>query len=200
MAVVEVDCDIDSWLDFDNPDTNYDGVGDLMAGLLLSEKELAVAAHAIVLFDLLAFIPAGSTIQSAVWWFVTRNNFGAPGMEWFAARCGRTDWVEDEVTWNDYSTGNGWAVGGGEKQGTPAPISLGYINDPGQYNKDITALVTDAWDNRAGLCSFLVYRDDASMEEVGYIEIMPRDSILPHYLSVTYTPPAGYPHSQVVMV
>lgn len=209
MGIVELvhDCDVErrddpeaaegdfreSHLWLDNPDTNYGDVDDMMCGTNAEGKEVGVETRGIILFDLTKFLPADADIVSAVWWFNTRSNSGSPGMEWWAGRCGRTDWVEMEATWNVYSTGNGWGSGlqGGDLQGTPAPISLGYINAPGWYDKDITALATYAWDNLDGLMSFLCYRDDEDMDETGMCFIITKDArwnwpSSVHHLRVTY--------------
>ena len=53
-------------------------------------------------------------------------------------------------------------------------------------------MVTDAWDNRGGICTFVLYRDDAYMHVIGYINVIAKDYrvqvvSLPHHLRITYT-------------
>jgi hypothetical protein len=66
--------------------------------------------RAVVRFDLSSI--AGRTATSCS---LTVNSLAAAGGTGYTlARLTRTDWVESEVTWNDYASGSAWTTPGGD--------------------------------------------------------------------------------------
>ncbi len=84
----------------------------------------------LVKFDI-AELPPGAAIQKAViTLYCAGVPFGSPEFAFYeiAAR----DWVEAEATWNNYSSGNAWAAGGGDltvaASGFIKPGSFSYVS------------------------------------------------------------------------
>ncbi len=167
----------------------YNYYGDLAAGKQASGKG-SFHFHALVRFDLNRFIPADATITAAVWHVYYYTSVGGPDPHTYhVRRCVRTDWVEDEATWNVYKTGSNWAQSGGEL--ADPTITLGNIEGSGWQTFTITDMATDAWANRSGICTFILRRYDIN-NDTGYIGIYskqdrPLDAEHIHHLRITYT-------------
>lgn len=143
---------------------------------------------------------AADTINSASLWLyhsvVVRNN-GNPNI--FVQRCTRpSTWVEDEVTWEEYSSGNAWTAEGGDVDAvTPTKVDVVLPGSTGW--QEITGLeghVTDAIANRGNIVSLLLNLEDEDPGAgVGNHWNSKENGSNTWYLSVDYTPasPAGIP-------
>lgn len=93
------------------PTTNYDGNQVYGVGLYADGAE-----RALFQFDL-GDITAGATITACVLRLQVTAPLGTPTAGKIA-RFIRTDWVENQVTWNDYKTGTPWTTAGIAGDGT----------------------------------------------------------------------------------
>lgn len=185
----------DTMLDSGMADTNYGGENNARVGLLLVDK-MPFGYYGLVRFDLLSFLPADAVIQSAVWHFY--NSAGEPDPDHTYAiamiKAAKEDWVEMEATWNEWKSGFGWTNSNAkdDTESTPTPIALSSdLTTGGWKSETVTAFVTEAWDNRSGICTWLVYRT-SDETETGYWQFVCKDiwsanRVLPHHLRVTYT-------------
>jgi hypothetical protein len=173
---------------------NHIDVGVHVPGGKGSEYE----TRGLVLFDLLKFIPASAVIIAAVWWFYVQTTDAAPGHNFRAVRCRRHDWKEDEATWNAYKTGSNWAAAGASDvtadRDQAVLVSIGTLNTTGWKNINFLTLVSDAWSNRSGICTFIFERFDVFMADTGAVFVYAKDigdspgyKWAPHHLRITYT-------------
>lgn len=180
----------DNHMDATNPDqspntTQFD------AGNEDSGKNGTKEIHGIILFDLLSFLPADAVITAAIWHFKVALTNTVSGQTFYVKRCTRTDWVETEVTWNDYKTGSAWTTAGGD-MATPE-VTLDALTTIGWKSFDIKTLVDDAWDTRSGILTFILWRHVGSDGSgTGEVAIHgknrhPFDVADPHHLRITYT-------------
>ncbi len=177
----------DTHLEDDNPTTNFNGPANY-AGVSAPLKGSENVLRMLFLYDLNAFIPAGATITAAVLWFYVQLVYAPSAQHVYRIqRLTRTDWKEDEATWNVYKTGSNWMTPGGDTS-TPQ-ITLGAITTTGWKNYDILTMVSDARSNRAGICTFLLDRDVAQGPVDGYISVSAKeqDNWAVHHLRITYT-------------
>lgn len=135
------------------PTTNYGTNAEMGVGYLSK----ATAIYRFLLFiNLNDEIPAGATINSATLDLYIKTAT-SPGYSTRFYRCTRTDWVEGEVTWNNYKTGNAWTSGGGDVD-LFTSVTDTSPTSTGTWSIDILTLVSDAWSSRSGLLSILVSR------------------------------------------
>lgn len=96
-------------------------------------------------------LPVGATLESALlylYYFQYYTDRNDPvGRTVWAYKLTRTDWVEDEATWNSYKTGNAWTNPGGDYVtsdpsggSTTVPASFGWMS------WDVVTIVQDAYD------------------------------------------------------
>jgi len=99
----------DTWLYDDAPTTNY-GTN---ANIHIGGHVVGDHRRGIIKFDL-SSIPAGASLSAATLsiWFSTGGDYSNNVRNMHAYRMKR-NWVEGEVTWNIYSTGNSWGTVGG---------------------------------------------------------------------------------------
>lgn len=217
MAITLVhDCDIerrpvplalngdfrDCHLSESSPDLVHDGT-QFQPGIY-DDKEL-YNVRALLLFDLNTFIPASATITAAVWWFYVSGTDSLATHSFRAVRCRRNDegsgncWKEDEATWNSYKTGSNWSLGGASStvndRDEGVIVTIGALDTTGWKSIDFLTLVSDAWSTQGGICTFIMERYDAYMDEVGQAMINAKnmygapnyDPVTPHHLRITYT-------------
>src|SRR5512147_1903202 len=93
------------------PTTNYGGDNNLLAG----ERNDAdnTTLRSLLGFAILANIPAGASIISATLSIYLNSVVFASNSAAIGVYRLKREWVEDQVTWNIYSTGNSWATAGG---------------------------------------------------------------------------------------
>lgn len=165
MATWSVTADIDALLDNSNPDTNYETGVQLEAGVIITGEDKTSWWRSILNFDLSGFPGASGDITSAK---LTIYVNGIVGSGWTVRfeRCTRPfTWVEAEVTWNDYSTGNAWTASGGDLTQTDR-ASLTTPGGTPPVWVDVTGfkdLVIDAIDNRSDILSFIARQDDEAV-------------------------------------
>lgn len=177
-------------------DTNYNGII-MLAGVAGPGGKTAIyEEHALFYFDLNAFIPADATITAARFWFgvFTIPHVPPPAASHELVRLRRTDWLEDEATWNEYKSGSSWTTPGAEDSTDDIDegftVVLGLLDTVGWYDFDVETLVDDAWDTRSGICTFMMRRNDGVMGETGNIQLRakedPTQSEFIHHLRITY--------------
>lgn len=146
--------------------------------------------RALLLFDLTKFIPASATITAAVWWLYVMTADTDTDHAYYLERLTRADWKEAEATWNSYKTGSSWTNPGGDFGTPPNPINLGAITTTGWKNYDVIDLVSDAWDDRAGICTFIMRRVDDEMTANGEVYFHAKNyqpyGPETHHLRITY--------------
>lgn len=146
-------------------DNNYGGQTVVIVGVAFSGEDKSHLRRSIVNFDVSAL--AGRTINSAK---LVRDVFNSSGDTTIrVSRCTRPDdWVENEVTWNEYSDGNAWTSGGGDFDDTGPPAAIDAAETSGTGWLTITGLedfVDDAIDNRDGIVSLILRITDEAPDE-----------------------------------
>lgn len=107
-------------------------------------------------------VPAGSAINSAQWDLRHVNDAYGVGVNtadvYRQDRITRSDWAENQVTWNIYKTANNWTTAGGDIDGGLGhtfTLSNGGASAPATYtigtSAGFVALVQDAVDSRSGI-------------------------------------------------
>ena len=186
----------DTYIEGIAPDITHDGT-QIVAGVVVpGGKGSEYERRALLLFDLNAFIPASATIVTALWHFYVVSTDSTSVQSFRIVRIRRHDWKEDEATWNSYKTGSAWGTAGASNtttdRDTAISITLGPLITTGWFAKNALALVSDAWANRSGICTFILERNDGAMTTQGeaYIHAKnrrPYDVSQPHHLRITYT-------------
>lgn len=166
MASTTFTPNADATLDGLDPDSNFGNLSNVRIGTLYSGGEKINLWRAALRFDI-SSLPAGATITTATLRLWCLNAQGGGG-DAILSRCTRpADWLEDEVTWNEYSSGNSWTNAGSDfdDDGPPAAVpfdlaaSASYINITG-----LAAIAQDALDNRAGQLSCILRISDETPE------------------------------------
>lgn len=144
------------------PDTNYGGTD-----ILAYEGGGTDLWRSIIAFDI-SSIPAGSTIDLATFSLYKYGEFlGSEGKLTHVRRCTRTNWVETEITWNSYSSGNPWTTPGGDFTETDMVSSAIPANGNWQ-NWAITAQAQYGLDSASGLVSMIIRGDTVDLGHPRY--------------------------------
>jgi len=100
----------------------------------------------IMAFDI-SGLPVGQTINSATLWLYNISELAVGSFDAEVAAIRRV-WVETEVTWNVYSTGNSWTTGGAENTTSDryTPEDTSTVSDVDSVSWDVTDMVTN-WYN-----------------------------------------------------
>jgi len=109
-----------------------------------------------------------------------------------------SNWTTNPDATSQYIVGAIWeapgASGTTSDRDTGVLVSIGTLPTTGWKNIDFLTLVSDAWANRDGICTFIVERFDAFMTTIGaaYIQAKnigaaPGYEWAPHHLRITYT-------------
>lgn len=152
----------DSYMDADNPDTNYGAALFLHEGPFYQGGSKQFLYRSIGNFDVSAL--AGESIVSAQ---MERNMYellGTP-MAAHVYRCTRASaWTSAGVTWNKYDGVNVWTVAGGDYDGgTPSPVGFDEPAATGLFVVyGLVDFVKDALANRGGVVSVIVLPDGES--------------------------------------
>ena len=102
----------------DNPDTNY-GTG---TSIGIGENNTATQRRrTLIKFDI-SSIPSNAIVSSAKLYLRINLNRSSNARDFKMYRVLR-DWVESEMTWNDWSTGNAWTTGGCGSDGNDADLT-----------------------------------------------------------------------------
>jgi hypothetical protein len=142
----------DSWLDSGNPDSNLGGSQVMRVGVIGGDL-----LRSAIWFNL-SSIPSGVRIDDAE---LSLFFFRIPGADLGVLRnhsvhivqlSPTRDWIENEVTWNDYKSGSSWSSGGGDFNATATDIKgVGAANLSSwiRFNvtKDVQAFVDTAVNN-----------------------------------------------------
>ena len=118
-------------------------------GLSLNVDGQTPHVHSLIKFPVLigpgaGQVPAGSVVVSAS----LRVNCTNSGQLMYLYRL-TEDWVEDQATWNERSTGNAWGAPGADGPASNAGVALnGDCTATGQRSFDITPFAQD-WSNGA---------------------------------------------------
>lgn len=126
----------DTGIKNDAPDTNF-------GSSLILEVDGEPDYATVIKWDI-GSIPVGSTVTYASVTLNVLNNSGAQSYELYEMK---RNWVEDEATWNVYSNGNVWQIGGADGADDRGTTVLGKAatSDEGRFvfnlNADGIALV-----------------------------------------------------------
>ena len=162
MTTWSVVADIDSYVEkINSPDSNFGDNVALLASVSFIGESKAFLRRAIMNFDLSGFPGDVADITSVKLTLdVTLVHLGGGDLV-NVERCTRpADWVELEVTWNEYNSGNAWTTGGGDVTGIDAttfdvPSSTGLFDITG-----LKPLTLDAFANRANILSLITSLND----------------------------------------
>lgn len=121
------------------------------------EKELSIE-NALLWFDLNYYIPASATITNAIWHYQIWVASGSATHSYDIKRITQTGWVEGQTSWVNYKVGVAWATPGGDY--ADPTIIIGNMNSTGWQSTNILSMVSDAWANRSGICTFIIRRID----------------------------------------
>ena len=180
------------------PDTNYGGNALCSAQVVYAAGDKAFIYRTVVNFDVSAV--AADTINAVSLWMYHETMNGSAG---HVSRNKRySTWVENQVTWNDFSTGNAWDTGGGDGAGdiddvTPTEVTFTFASSSGW--QEVTGLkghVDDAISLRSNIVALNVHLADqdpgATAGNNWHGKDYPGNA---HYLAIDYTPasPAGIP-------
>jgi hypothetical protein len=190
-----VEADIDSLMTgvpAADKDTNFGSHIRIIHAVEFAAEAKSVWRRGIGNFNVSAL--TGLTINSAklVRKLRTVNNGGQQSI---LSRCTRpADWVEDEVTWNDYSNGNAWTDEGGDYDDDGPPAALTYTEPSSIGTHEIAGLkefVQDALDNRDGIVSLITRLSDENPEGSStYTWNSKEEGADIWRLVIDYTPPA----------
>ncbi len=142
-------------------------------GLQLEAAASGYLKHVFLRFDLSA-IPTGSTINSATYnGYCNGAGTGGSDPGVINVYLVTKPWVEDEISWNSYSSGNAWVNSGGDAAGLNDPagspistIDLPQISAWSAISFDLTAAV-QAWVNGTTNNGLLMkFADDLTVQSV----------------------------------
>ncbi len=154
MAELSAAAVIDAMISQPSPDTNYGANGTCELNIFYLGQTKTGWTRVVANFDVSA-IPAGSVISSAklVRYF---NSTSPGGNDEKISRCKRpADWVEGEVTWNDYKLSAPWTNGGGDyDDASPGVLIAALPSGSGSHETaGLGPYVEDALANRGGVVS-----------------------------------------------
>ena len=175
MAKYSAIATADAWMNGSsgNQDDNHGGDIAVELGALVIGGDKAKLARAIANFDLSAL--AGRTINAAE----LRRRIGgsSDGLNaWNAkiSRCTRpADWVEAEVTWNDYRVSTPWTSAGGDFDDAGPPVAITYTEPASPSAWEVVPglkdFITDALDNHNGIVSFIIRATNESPPDTDWV-------------------------------
>ncbi len=98
---------IDTLMSSASPNTNY------YTNVLLNVGNIATGTYrSLIKFDLSSIPTNAQIVSTKIVFVVTAENFTSVTPSFFYAYLVKKDWVENQVTWNIYSTGNSWDTPG----------------------------------------------------------------------------------------
>jgi len=130
-------------------------------------------------------LPDGVTITDAKLKIYFYSTYGW-GRTFWAYRLTQTAWIESEVTWNSYSTGNAWTTPGGDYT-TDNGASTTTVSGWNEWN--VTALCQYFQENDSEVANFLIRdgTEDATLEwSNAYSRDYTTDTSLRPKLVITY--------------
>lgn len=142
----------DSWMDSNNPTTNS-GTSTEMQVMNSPEK------NSIIKYDV-SSIPSSATVTSATFSLFFHNTGGTGGAPTINLHRVLRNWVEAEVTFNNWKSANAWTTGGAKSNGndrsatisashtTPSTPSNAFEDWTGsQLDTDVQNFVNGTWSN-----------------------------------------------------
>ena len=184
----------DTYIENESVDLNHGA--DIAFTVGISNAKIApYHKRPLIYWDLTKFLPADAAIVSAIWHIYIQSSTELEAANYWIHRVRRTDWVEDEATWNIYKTGSNWGIAGCAHTDTdvdnvnPTPLQLGNLLGYLAWETiDLTTFAADAWANRGGILTFRFGRFDVGTAD-GFLVISAkeRDNEYVHHLRVTYT-------------
>ncbi len=102
------------------------------------------------------------------------------------------NWSTNPNATSTYTVGNVWEAAGASDtaadRDTGVVDLLGNLPTTGWKNLNLINLVSDAWDNRSGICTFIMERyDDLTHIGMAFIYTKNIGGTYPHHLRITYT-------------
>jgi len=163
MTEVTIHADVDAQIHQQAPDTNYGGSATALVGT--TDPSPDKVYRAIMTFDV-GSIPDNATINSATLRLYVEDvvaDFAVSNA--YVRRMTQSAWEESEVTWNEYSNGNGWtSSGGGGDFSTTDQVTFNI--GAGDFEADadgdiggLADLVEDAIDNRNGELHLIIMQE-----------------------------------------
>jgi len=172
MATYSVVADIDSTMEATNPDLNSGSNALLGCTLFFIGGDKIVFTRTILNFDLSGFPGDWDDVTAAKLTVDVAERFNT-GKQVDFNRCTRpADWVESEVTWNDYKSATAWTAAGGDftvtdQVITTVPVATGVLDITG-----FLVLVQDAHDNRADILSLIQkFNDEADDDDSRFMNL-----------------------------
>ncbi|GAF77714.1 unnamed protein product [marine sediment metagenome] len=135
---------IDVWLYEREPDTNKEDTA--YHPLFLSGRggDTNRLARALLHFDISGLDSTLVVISASLVLTPYAVPSAAEGETLQVYKLSRTDWVEDEATWNSYKSGSAWTSAGGDYVTSSPSGGSGVIPESGNTEIDILTLVRDA--------------------------------------------------------
>lgn len=162
MTITNIEAVIDSAMDAKNPGVKFGAEPNIHLGAIYEAGNKNNALRSIGNFDVTPV--AGDTIVAVSLFRRLTTIFGGGGSAAFLSRCTRpADWVEAEVTWDEYKASTDWTDAGGDFDDTGPPAKLDYNEATATGWHELTGLkrfVTDAIDNRSNIVSIVIRLDD----------------------------------------
>ncbi len=157
MATEIIEALADSWMEAGDVTSNK-GSG---SNILIHDVGGPGKMRAILSFSL-STIPSGATISSATLVFQYSGRSGDPeGKKVNLYKVTRPTWVESEVTWNNYSSGNSWTTPGGDYvTSNPSGAELTIPASFNNWEVDIQTLLQEAIDNSQDLHLIMIFEDE----------------------------------------
>ena len=174
----------DAQLEFTSPNSNNSTSALLQVGSQPSPG--GILTRDVIKFTMPSTPVGGGTITAIT--LNLRMWLGAVTKDYSIHELNRSNWVENQVTWNDYSTGNAWTTAGGDYGSALATISLGAstgwkvwsIGTSFTWGDEVSLILKEDSENN-GTDSYKLFRS----KEFGTPADRP-------YLEVTYTPGSGF--------
>jgi hypothetical protein len=166
MAETTIEADIDSEMTATDVSGNFGDLDLILLGLNYVGGDKQNLWRSIGNFDVSPL--AGHAINDAKLVRTIYEVVGTPPWTARVLRCSRpADWVELEVTWDEYSAGNAWTSRGGDMDSsTPPPIGFTEAEGPGDHEiLGMGGFVHDALEFRNGIVSVILRVDDESFDQ-----------------------------------
>ncbi len=156
MPSLTVVASIDSYITPVQPNANFGADTSVIHGVLYAGANKVQWRRGIGNFNVSALV--GAVVLSAKLVREVTSVIGAGGVLARLSRCTRpADWVETQVTWNNYRNGSPWTNGGGDfDDATPPKIDYAEPSATGAHEvPGLKPFVDDALANRGGLVSII---------------------------------------------
>ena len=159
MAITTViEATTDSWLESGTADVNY-GSSTILA---ISTLGISGGKKRTILSFSLSALSSGALISPANLVFKYSGRSGiTEGKKVNVYKVTQPSWVEGEVTWNSYSSGNSWSTPGGDYvTSNPSGAEITIPADFDDWEVDVETLLQEAIDNAQDLHLILIIEDE----------------------------------------